>query len=280
MRTAVAALGLGDAGALLAGILYLVGFAAAGGLYFRHKVASRRERLPVDFKVMRNAGETLRGKIAKRDDAFLTISLGYAMVPITALLVSSLAFFGLRRLASPEWVLWAGGVVGVGLTFFASKKAIRRVAVELWRRRSDVLGYMGERLVADCLAPVARSGFHVFHDVPASVGDRTFNLDHVVVGRSGVWVIETKARRKGRALPGRDDHKVIYDGQRLSWPWGEDRSGLDQVEANARWLQDFVQRLTGVSAEVNKIVALPGWWVEAVTKRHECRVLVMNPKKI
>ena len=55
---------------------------------------------------------------------------------------------------------------------------------------------------------------------------------------AGVFIIETKTRRKGAARPGFDDHKVYFDGHVLVWPWGEDNHGLEQTERNAVWLAD------------------------------------------
>lgn len=268
------------AGTFVAGALYFSAFGAAALVYFQRKVAARRERPPVEFRAMRVAGESLRGRIAERDEAALGRFCASAIKPITAFGVCCAGLLGLTKLAPPLWIFWSCVLLCLGLTAVFFWRAMKEVASDFESRRNEVLGYMGERFVADWLVPVARVGFYVYHDVPATAGNRAFNIDHVVVGKSGVWVIETKTRRKGRALPGRPDHKVVYDGQRLRWPWGEDRSDIDQVEANARWLEEFVQRLTGMPVEVNKIVALPGWWVEAVTKRHECRVLVLNPKNL
>lgn len=82
------------------------------------------------------------------------------------------------------------------------------------KRRNYLLGYLGERAVAEELEPLTREGYHVFHDVPVEKVEGSFNLDHVVVGPTGLFAIETKTRRKGRAREGVADHKVFYDGLR------------------------------------------------------------------
>jgi hypothetical protein len=53
-----------------------------------------------------------------------------------------------------------------------------------WRR-----GANGERVTALWLGRLP-DGWHVFHDVP--VGDRGANVDHVVIGPSGVFTVNTK----------------------------------------------------------------------------------------
>ena len=61
-----------------------------------------------------------------------------------------------------------------------------------------------------------------------------------MVGKTGVAAIEVKTRRKKKGRPGFEEHVVTYDGQRLIWPWGEDRCGIDQVVAQADWLREFI----------------------------------------
>ena len=92
-------------------------------------------------------------------------------------------------------------------------------------------------------------------------GRKKFNIDHVVVGKTGVAAIEVKTRRKKKGREGYKDHEVTYDGQRLIWPWGEDRCGFDQVVAQADWLREFIQKRTGLAVHPKPILALPGWWV-------------------
>jgi hypothetical protein len=53
-----------------------------------------------------------------------------------------------------------------------------------WRK-----GANGERIVGFALGRLP-GGWHVFHDIP--VGDRGSNIDHVVVGPSGVFTLNTK----------------------------------------------------------------------------------------
>mgnify|MGYP000447730379 CR=1 FL=1 len=54
---------------------------------------------------------------------------------------------------------------------------------------------MANIFVAEALAPLTVDGCRIFHDVPAAA----FNLDHVIVGPTGVFALETKTRRAGPA---------------------------------------------------------------------------------
>jgi len=101
-------------------------------------------------------------------------------------------------------------------------------------------------MTAEKLRPLELQGYHVYHDVPAESGKRGFNLDHVVVGPTGVTLVETKTRRKGNARQGYKDHEVIFDGTRLDWPWGADRHGIQQAVAEADWLAKWIRNCTGL----------------------------------
>jgi hypothetical protein len=89
------------------------------------------------------------------------------------------------QLAS-RWGLVLGGLValvtGWGLWFRPSRDAIA------WRR-----GAAGERRTARLLDPLERHGWAVLHDL-AVPGSRA-NIDHLVVGPGGVFVIDSKHYR-------------------------------------------------------------------------------------
>lgn len=101
-------------------------------------------------------------------------------------------------------------------------------------------------------------GYRVFNDVAGESGKKAFNLDHVVVGPTGVTVVETKTRRKANSRTG---HEVSFNGEALVWPWGEDRHGIQQTCNNADWLQKWLHERTGLKIPVNRVLTLPGWYV-------------------
>jgi hypothetical protein len=228
---------------------------------FLWRIKRRGGRAPVDFKLLRGPGETLRRRIAKFDEDALARIGGAALVPTLAIMP---VLWLTVKLRPQTWTgLWVGlgiaAVVFVGALIMAGRWALR----DLKRYRDDHLGYLGEREVAEHLVPLLVGGYRVFHDVPAKGVKTDFNLDHVAVGPNGVALIETKTLRKGRALPGRKDHVVIYDGNKLIWPWGsENRYGLDQAVNEADWLEKFIHQRTGIQTCVKPILALPGWWVD------------------
>jgi hypothetical protein len=89
-------------------------------------------------------------------------------------------------------------VAGPGLARFTGPAAAVGVAWLLRFRPSATAmawrhGAEGERRTARLLAPLERHGYQVFHDlaVPGSAA----NVDHVVVGPTGVYVIDSKRYR-------------------------------------------------------------------------------------
>lgn len=229
------------------------------------------QRPPVDFTLLRGPGETLRRKIAKGDEDVYQniIQLVAAPWAISWLLITVIPLYGKGytwfALVLSFFVLLAGSVV-VGWWIYRYFS----------NRRNNLLGYLGERAVGEWLDTLPRE-YRVFHDVPVDEGKGAFNLDHVVVGPTGLFAIETKTRRKGRAREGFADHKVFYDGRQLIWPWAEEADSVQQAMVEADWLSRWIRHMTGFEIAVRPVLALPGWWVETLTPGP---VAVQNPKNL
>jgi hypothetical protein len=128
--------------------------------------------------------------------------------------------------------------------------------------RAYRLGLRGELATAEALRDprLAAAGFRVFHDVP---GDGKWNVDHIVVGPAGVFVIETKAchRRKKKRFDQRDCD-VLFDGQILQFPWRVDDKALPQVCDNARWVRKYIGSFCPEDIRVQPLVVVPGWYIK------------------
>ena len=92
----------------------------------------------------------------------------------------------LGSLLAPRLGLVLGGLaavaVGWALRFRSSPEAVA------WRR-----GAVGERRTARLLAPLERHGWVVLHDL--AVPGSQANIDHLVIGPGGVFVIDSKQYR-------------------------------------------------------------------------------------
>lgn len=130
----------------------------------------------------------------------------------------------------------------------------------------------GEKAVGQFLEDLRAQGYKVFHDI---IGDG-FNLDHVVVGSAGVFVVETKTWSK----PRRGEARIAFDGARLKVG---DRQPDDRVviqaRAQAAWLRELLHATTGMVFDVRSVVLFPGWFIEQApgSKRE---IWVLNPKAL
>jgi hypothetical protein len=237
------------------------------------RVKRCRNRPPVEFKFLRGPGETLRRRMATFEENFFPRLILAGLVPLLAAIVVS--YSALRFQPQTVTHLWLESGLVVIVFVGTLIPVLRWGSRSLIRYHNDRLGYLGERFVGDCLEPLKRKGWFIFHDVPGLAGERKFNLDHVAVGPGGVWAIETKTRRKGRARRGFDPHKVFFDGKNLVWPWGEDPYGPEQARFNSEWLQAWLLKRTGIKLEVYPVLALPGWYV---VKPSGAEVRVVRPE--
>lgn len=259
---------------LFAYLLLFTGSIAA--MIWWHK-RQRKMRLPFgdELKLLRSPGETQLTFVRKFDeDAVMWMVIAAAAPAMVGLLLLLLT----TRL--PQGIQLAG--VAVTLVAFATVFiwSARWFAGKARESGNRYLGYFGERLVAEYLEPLKAQGWRVFHDVPGTANGHAFNIDHIAVGPTGVFIVETKTRRKGAARPGFDDHKVYFDGRSLIWPWGEDNHGLEQAERNAIWLAAMLQVEMGGNVLVTPYLTLPGWWVEMKPSRDSRQCQVVNPKTL
>lgn len=224
-------------------------------------IAKRRgERPPLDIKFLRGPGESLRKRMNDFSENYFFQIGAAAVAPVfaTSLILS--------------FVLWVAPTTSplvrfltIVVVFFATLWLSGRWAYKRFMRfRDDRLGYLGERIVGEALLPLVAAGYQIFHDVPSKAGGYDFNVDHVAVGPNGVFAIETKTRRKGRARPGFEYQKVAYDGKQLIWPWGEDDFGLQNATDRARALTGWLKKISGLRLSAQPVLVFPGWFVSSI----------------
>jgi len=255
-------------------ILYmLTAIGIAAGIIIRQKKL-RRERVPFDDLLLRGPGESLRREMEKMDETFPLWVIAIPTVPflLGTVVVTVLSKFG-EVFTVVSLIVAALILIGglIGCTYLAYR--------HLDRRRNYQLGYLGERYVAERLQPLLLQGYQIFHDIPIEKLAGTTNIDHVVVGKAGIFAIETKTRRKRKPLPGKRDHEVTFNGKVLRWPWGqEDSYGVRQAQRQAKWLREKIHKLTKTKFEVQPILTLPGWKVDILVPSPE--VSVQNSKNL
>jgi hypothetical protein len=221
-------------------------------------------RAPFKELLRRPAGETLRIKIEDLNDK-------------NSDQISMLVFFPTMMAAGLLFIHPVGYVVPVSFC------VISAIWVGVWgtktfrtlRERANYkLGFDGERYVAEELSRLNALGFEIYHDVPFD----NFNIDHVLVGPPGVFVVETKTRRKPVDESGTKEYRFLFEGNCLQWPWGAEGHGIKRAANNARTMAKWLSGAVGQTVAATAILTLPGWMVDRKAPYDD--VYVLNPKEI
>jgi hypothetical protein len=221
-------------------------------------------RSPIKEKALRDPGQSLRQHV--QEMAVDVIGRWFLLAGVFVVI------------AVLEWCRWLFGLepAPAFLTVFACALviiAIWRVRVGIRKLEQVKLGVQGERYVGQFLQnELLPKGYWVIHDIPFDIGGNTFNVDHAVIGPTGVYAIETKTRSKPRG-----DAKIAYDGEQiLVCGHRPDRDPIAQAEANARALGKVLLECAGMQIAVRPVVLFPGWYVERKAKN--ISVWVLNEK--
>ena len=238
----------------------------------RMKKAGGRFPVPEDVKVARQPGEHLTRQLRKIWDKMPEEFAVHFLLPLV---------LGAIPLWAGQWLprSWSLGVViaAAVLLIAGLLTTIRRLVRRARKIRALRMAIYGERVTGDALEELKTDGCRVYHDVPCVGGGGRFNLDHVVVGGGAVTVVETKTRRKKCGKEGGADHRVIYDGTALCWPWGADAKPVEQASRSAQWLEERLKKELNLTVAVRPVLSIPGWFVES---RSKSPVLAVNQKQL
>ncbi|MCG9722951.1 nuclease-related domain-containing protein [Shewanella sp. Isolate7] len=107
------------------------------------------------------------------------------------------------------------------------------------------LGHTAEIATANELIGLQALGYQVFHDVQAE----SFYIDHLAIGKNGVFAIETKGR-----------HKRTKDN-RLCFPSWQETKPIEQASRQAKWVGNWLTKASGVKVNAMPVLVFPGWYV-------------------
>jgi hypothetical protein len=239
---------------LIVAVVALLGpFIAGVRLMLRKRQVQRARRSPLSSDLLRPPAHFLRTQAdAVRDaiDEALILLIACPLIFYSVYLtqlhilkvrgsVAGLAIVLVAVLASIAW--WSRSLLKL-----ATKYDSLRIAID------------AETAVGQQLDRLMRDGAFVFHDIPAD----GFNIDHVVVARSGVFAVETKGRAKPIREKGKEDATVRLDGAVLRFSNGADSKSIAQAEWQAKWLRSWLTSAVGSPVNVHPVLAIPGWFIE------------------
>jgi len=236
------------------GVLYLVA-------EFDRRRRERTEKPPQSEKLLRPPGYSLGIRLDEAFERFLHSIFGACILSAMA---GPFLYSALKSKAAghPAWVILISILIAVPFVVAGLWRASRAFG-HIKEAQNVRLGLRGEQAVAEALNEAADCGFRAFHDMqPEKDQAKGWNIDHITVGPRGIFVIETKARRRRASRNGKPEHVVTYDGKALLFPSGYDTGAIPQAERNAEWLAAFLSKKTAEPVTVEPLVVLPGWYVE------------------
>lgn len=220
------------------------------------------KKSPLKAAPLRVAGESLDREI---DDLVSDELLLPLMLALMTVALAGLEWWRYATNAKPSpWLMSAAALAFVAYAVWRWRRGLRRM-------RNLKLGRAGERAVAQYLEWFRTKEFFVFHDVPT--GDA--NIDHLLIGTRGLYVIETKTLSKpvrGECRITVSEAGIAANGRPL------DRNPIPQAKAQARWLYDFLAE-SGFKRFVQPVVVFPGWFVEPFDMK-AVGVWVLEPKAL
>lgn len=228
-------------------------------------------RDPVNMKILRLAGDGLRERINRHSEAFDSSMIVVAMLGPLLYVAWANRWMVANGFSWSEYSPEPFDLVLLVLVACILVVYFFYLGRQVTAIRKSRQGLAAELATAQCLNQVMAEGGMVFHDFPAD----GFNIDHIVIGQSAVFAVETKSRLKP-SRGGKEAARVVYDGKRLVFPEHTETRPLDQARAQAEWLARFLASGVGEPVRVIPYVALPGWYVENKVQRPD--VLVGNPR--
>jgi len=224
---------------------------------------SKQKKSPLKNSPLRTPGQSLDDEIQKVLGEEVVSYLLFPILMIGFTVWNWLLWYQIIQIPNP--FLMTVVVIGISIYCFFKLLKLRK------RIRALRLGRDGEKAVGQTLDALRKKGYRVFHDL---VGGK-FNLDHVIINEHGVFSVETKTYSK----PEKGECKIIYSEEGISVDgYKPEKKILIQVEAQKKWLEKQIAKLTGIKLTVKSVIVFPGWYVENRNKGSD--VWVLEPKAL
>jgi hypothetical protein len=225
----------------------------------------KHKKSPLSIDLLRSPGESLQEQIDKITNDVLSNLLLIPIIPVFlySIVLSNHSFSG-KQLSSFQIIFYVAFAILSNSYFCFSiykllqKKNLLRVGLEC------------EVAVGQDLQNLLAHKFKVYNDFQT----KKFNIDHIAIGPTGIFAIETKGRSKS-VKQENENWKVEFDGQKLKFPGWVETKPLEQAIRQANWLKNWIQQATAENINVVPVIALPGWYI---TRKSKSEIRVYNGK--
>ncbi|WP_068825479.1 nuclease-related domain-containing protein [Pseudomonas sp. BMS12] len=241
------------------------------GLFIYLKRQEREDRKsPLVDDLLRLPGETLNERFREGIFDLCGVFAASVLLPAIGLLMLLNSWVDPTRIKFGATAVIAAVMIfgGVAWSLWKAVKVLRTIT-------TTKRGLEGELATAQLLTPLLAEGWQLFHDLPM----KRSNIDHVLVGPTGVYAIETKYRSKRLSLKGKESAQAEYDGSSIRFAGGaNEHLPVQQAQAVAGELSKWLHGKLGEPVSVAPVVALPGWFVKTTHKPGNGQAYVINPK--
>jgi Nuclease-related domain len=192
-------------------------------------------------KVLRSAGQSFRAEIERLSEEGL---IPFLLFSFAFWIVSAIAWMQKFAGANPDPRFWT--FLSLIVTAYGGLQVFRLHPIF----RNFPLRERSEQRVAAVLDRLRWAGFIAFHDLANS----GLNVDHVVVGPSGIYAIETKARRGSGTIDHASDHELIFGGRII------DGRPLRQTQNAARAVHRLLTEHLDQAYLIKPVLVFCGAW--------------------
>lgn len=217
---------------------------------------------PINEKPLRYPAQSLDEKL---DELMNDKALGYFLFSAIFISVSFSSWVAYYLKTLPNPIILTLITIGVIAWSFYKISQIRKEV------RNHRQGRDGEREVGMNLEKLRENGIKVYHDILG----KNFNIDHLLVGEQGIFVVETKTYSK----PIQGKCEIIYNGETLSYNGdSQNDKPINQAKANASWVKNYIKDSSGKDFDVKPVVVFPGWFTKSTVPQKD--IWILNPKAL
>ncbi|MBL0714399.1 MAG: NERD domain-containing protein [Desulfosarcina sp.] len=217
---------------------------------------------------LRSPGESILARIDRATGELVAFGVAVAVVPLVLILTYLVYVLFTRN--REGWMDIAYLVcLSTGFLLYGGNK-LRRLSAKKRRLRKV---YAGLQAVALEINRLMLSGHHVYHDFPSG----GFYIDHIIVGPTGVFTVQSRIPSQFESANGSQDKTVSVDGNELIFRKTTDTRAIQTTAFRASWLASWVLTATGEALRVHPLLTLPGWTVDIIDEQD---VITVDSAKI